>query len=121
MSAEIIKEVKERQQKALWMLDAEKNMRPETLTALIDLFEYYPKALEGITKLSQMDMLATFNVEAKNKSMAELERTFNIDRCFNPKEALERLRKGYLLIIGEGYSFNGMYFEKGGKKIYKNL
>lgn len=120
MSHEIIKELKAKQQKALWMLDAEKNLRPDTLECLIDLFDYYPRGLKAIAKLSEMDMLATFSIKAKNRSMAELERTFNIDRCFNQDKAREGLKKGYDLIVGGGYSFNGMYFEKDGNKIYKN-
>jgi hypothetical protein len=115
MSAEIIKEVKERSAKLLNWIELTVD-DPNAIKAAIEFFEYNESALKAIIKLSQIDLSASSMIELENKSITEVLSKYSIDRCFNEIEARKKLVNGLILVVADGYSFNGIYFEKGKDK-----
>lgn len=117
MSAEIIKEVKERAAKFLNWIEFSMN-DPNALKAAINFFEYNESALKAIVQSAKIDLAASSSIDLQNNSLNRLLQSYNVNRPFDYKEADNKFKKGLILIITEGYSYNGIYFEKGKEKLW---
>lgn len=117
MSHEIIKELKERSQKFLNWIEYTVNDK-QALKAAISYFEFQESGMKAIIKLAQIDLAAVQQTDLQNTSLNELLKVYNINRPFNYESADSKFKKGLELIITQGYSYNGMYYQKGTEKIW---
>ena len=117
MQHEIIKELKERSQKFLnWI---ELNVEDENvIKSAIAFFEFEDSALKAIIKLAQIDLAAKKQIDLENSDLNALKSAYYVNVPFDKKNADTKLRKGLDLILTQGYSYNGMYYQKGDKKIW---
>ena len=91
---------------------------PNAIKAAIQFFEYNESALKAIIKLAQIDLSASSLIEAENSSITRVLSKYSVDRCFNEKEASDKLISGLTRVVKEGYTFNGMFYEKGLQKLW---
>ena len=117
MSHEIIKELKERSQKFLNWIEYTVNDK-QALKAAISYFEFQESGMKAIIKLAQIDLAAVQQTDLQNTSLNELLKVYNINRPFNYESAENKFKNGLELIITQGYSYNGMYYQKGTEKIW---
>ena len=91
---------------------------PNAIKAAIAFFEYNESALKAIIKLAQIDLSASSLIEAENSSITRVLSKYSVDRCFNENKASEGLISGLTRVIKDGYTFNGVYYEKGLHKLW---
>ena len=117
MSAEIIKEVKERSDRFLsWI---ELTIEDENaLKAAIAFFEYNESALKAIIKLAKIDLAASSMIEIENKSIEKVLAQHSIDLCMDENKAREQLVLRLEKVVPDGYSYNGIYLERGNDTIW---
>ena len=114
---EIINELKQRSTKFLnWI---ELNVEDENvIKSAIQFFEFEDSALKAILKMAQMDLAASKTIELENANLNALLSSYYINVPFNKESANSKLKKGLELILIDNYSYNGVYFQKGTKKIW---
>lgn len=115
MSAEIIKELKNRSTKFMnWI---ELNVEDENvIKSAIAFFEYEESALKAIVQMAQIDLAASNSIDLENSSLNALKSSYHINVPFNKENADSKFRRGLDLILTQGYSYNGIYYQKGNVK-----
>jgi len=114
---EIITELKQRSQKFMNWIELTVNDE-NAIKAAINYFEFEESALKAILKMAQMDLAASKTIELENDNLNALLSSYYINVPFNKESANSKLKKGLELILIDNYSYNGIYFQKGTKKIW---
>ena len=114
---EIINELKQRSDKFLkWI---ELNVEDENvIKSAISFFEFEDSALKAIIKMAQMDLATVKTIDLENTSLNALLSSYHINVPFNKDNAANKLKKGLEFILIDNYSYNGIYFQKGSKKVW---
>tara|TARA_R110002020_G_scaffold148570_1_gene324443 strand:- start:947 stop:1306 length:360 start_codon:yes stop_codon:yes gene_type:complete len=116
-TSKIINELKQRSEKFMnWI---ELNVEDENvIKSAIQFFEFEDSALKAIIKMAQMDLMAVNSVNLENTSLNALKTDYYINVSFNKEKANSKLKKGLELVLIDGYTYNGLYFEKGNIKTW---
>jgi len=117
MNIEIINQIKERSEKFLAWIELTVE-DPNAIKAAISFFEYNESALKAVIKMAQIDLAASSLIEVENKSIQRVLSQHSIDLCLDAKKAREQLVLRLTKVVNEGYTFNGIYLEKGKDKIW---
>jgi hypothetical protein len=88
------------------------------IKSAIQFFEYEDSALKAIIKMAKLDLSAVNFITTENSSLSQLLSDYRINTPFNKEKANNKLKKGLNLILTEGYTYNGLYFEKGNTKTW---
>ena len=114
---EIITELKQRSTKFMNWIELTVDDE-NAIKAAINYFEFAESALKAIKRNAEIDLAAAKTIDLENSSLNALKSTYKVNVPFNKESADKRYRKGLDLILTEGYTYNGMYFEKGTKRIW---
>ena len=90
----------------------------EVLTEIVHVFKLFDELIKQSYSLVQADNIRDETLDLSAEAMVI--NTYKADSIFNADKASKWLINALILVVIRGYSFDGVFFSNGEKKILKN-
>ena len=91
----------------------------KVLEAAVNYFDYEEQVRKATLKLAEIDLAAAKSIDLDNKSLETVIAHYKLDSCFNKDKSKNWLVEALKLVILYDYTFDGLKFARGDKKILK--